>query len=596
MNFEFTLLFFLRLLSGFFAMALVTLLWKRKETEGVRYLIFFEFAAAVWAISDGFEHAFTSFPVKLLLAQTGYIGSSTTTVFFLLFTLTYTQLIKSVKPVIVSLLMLIPAITILLVFTNPSHHLIWENVDYLPTTNDNIYHYGKWFWVYVIFEYLVLCTAIVILLLNTFVSYRIYKTQLIYLIIASFLPLISSIVYVFKLTPVNADLTPMVLIFSGILSAIGIYFQKMFDVGPVARMQTINNFTDGVIVVDMDDRIVDVNQAFGRIINAGREELIGNQFKRFSQLFLNGGAEQASDREFLTETTIRTSNGLKYFEVKYSPVTNSKNRLIGRIFLLHDISIRKKALDEAFEANALLRTEIIEKEKLITDLDAYARTVAHDLKNPISGVIGLTEFIKDDILNRKQDEAFEMLDMLNEQGHKMLKIVDELLLLSRIRKEDIKPETIDVKAIVREAIIRLNRQFEDRKATFEIPEKWPVVMGHPQWIEEVYVNLISNAIKYGGNPPKIMMGSEKMSNGRHRFWVQDNGNGLPARLLEKLFTDFERLGKKNVEGHGLGLSITKRIIEKLGGQVSVSSENIPGKGCIFSFTLSENTLKLQDLN
>jgi signal transduction histidine kinase len=186
--------------------------------------------------------------------------------------------------------------------------------------------------------------------------------------------------------------------------------------------------------------------------------------------------------------------------------------------------------------------------------------------------------------------------MLNEQGHKMLKIVDELLLLSRIRKEDIKPETIDVKAIVREAVNRLNRQFEDRKATFEIPEKWPVVMGHPQWIEEVYVNLISNAIKYGGNPPKIMMGSEKMSNGLHRFWVQDNGNGLPAKLLEKLFTDFERLGKKNVEGHGLGLSITKRIIEKLGGQVSVSSENIPGKGCIFSFTLSENKLKPHDLN
>jgi PAS domain S-box-containing protein len=596
MNFEFTLLFFLRLLSGFFAIALVTLLWKRRETEGVRYLIFFEFAAAIWAISDGFEHAVTSFPVKLLLAQIGYIGSSTTTVFFLLFTVTYTQLIKIIKPTIVGLLMLIPAITILLVFTNPSHHLIWENVDYLPITNDNTYYYGKWFWVYVIFEYLVLCAAIVILLLNTFVSYRIYKTQLIYLIIASFLPLISSIIYVFKLTPVNADLTPMVLIFSGILSAIGIYFQKMFDVGPVARMQTINNFTDGVIVVDMDDRIVDVNQAFGKIINAGREELIGNQFKRFSQLFLNGGAEQASDREFLTETTIRTNNGLKYFEVKYSPVTNSKHRLIGRIFLLHDISIRKKALDEAFEANALLRTEIIEKEKLIADLDAYARTVAHDLKNPISGVIGLTEFIKDDILNRKQDEAFEMLDMLNEQGHKMLKIVDELLLLSRIRKEDIKPETIDVKAIVREAVNRLNRQFEDRKATFEISEKWPVVMGHPQWIEEVYVNLISNAIKYGGNPPKIMMGSEKMSNGLHRFWVQDNGNGLPAILLEKLFTDFERLGKKNVEGHGLGLSITKRIIEKLGGQVSVSSENIAGKGCIFSFTLSENKLKPHDLN
>jgi signal transduction histidine kinase len=249
------------------------------------------------------------------------------------------------------------------------------------------------------------------------------------------------------------------------------------------------------------------------------------------------------------------------------------------------------ALDAAFEANTLLRNEIIEKEKLIADLDAYARTVAHDLKNPISGVIGLTGFIKDDILNKKHDQAFEYLDLLHDQGNIMLKIVDELLLLSRIRKEDIKPESIDMASIVKDAIGRLNRHSEDRKATYELPQSWPVVMGHPQWIEEVWVNLISNAIKYGGDPPRIILGSEKLDNGWYRFWIQDNGNGVPAPLLEKLFTDFERLGQKNVEGHGLGLSITKRIVEKLGGKVFVSSENIPGSGCVFSFTLREDIVE-----
>jgi PAS domain S-box-containing protein len=399
----------------------------------------------------------------------------------------------------------------------------------------------------------------------------------------------TSILYVFKLLPLKADLTPIVLIFSGVLSAVGIYFQKMFDVGPIARIQTINNLTDGVIVVDMADRIVDVNHAFGRIINANRNELIGNPFKRFSNLFLDGGIDQINENEFLTETTIRTHTGLKYFEVKYSPVTNSRHQLIGRIFLLHDISIRKRALEAAFESNTLLRSEIIEKEKLIADLDAYARTVAHDLKNPISGVIGLTGFIKDDILNKKQDQAFEYLDLLHDQGNIMLKIVDELLLLSRIRKEDIKPESIDMVSIVKGAMYRLNRQAEDRKTTYVLPGSWPVVMGHSQWIEEVWVNLISNAIKYGGDPPRIKLGSEKLDNGWHRFWIQDNGDGVAAQLLGKLFADFERLGQKNVEGHGLGLSITKRIVEKLGGKVFVSSENTPGSGCIFSFTLRENT-------
>ena len=424
-----------------------------------------------------------------------------------------------------------------------------------------------------------------ILLFSTFRFYKIYKIQLIYLIVASTLPLTTSILYVFKLLPIRADLTPMALIFSGLLATFGIYFQRMFEVVPVARIQTINNLSDGIIVVDMDDRIVDVNHAFVNIINTSKGEILGRPFRRFSKLFLDEETEHLSDNGCLTETTIRTTNGVKHFEVKYNPVTNSKHQLIGRIFLLHDISIRKNALDASVESNILLKNEILENERLIADLDAYARSVAHDLKNPIGGVIGLTEFIKEDILNQKQEQAFELLDILNEQGHKMLTIVDELLLLSRIRKEDVLPIQIDMHSIVKEAINRLGQQVKDRGAKFKIPENWPIVKGNPQWIEEVWVNLISNAIKYGGDPPEIVIGTERMINGWNRFWIQDNGNGLPAELYEKLFTDFERLGQQTIEGHGLGLSITKRIIEKLGGQVLVTSKNVPGKGCIFSFTL-----------
>jgi signal transduction histidine kinase len=202
-------------------------------------------------------------------------------------------------------------------------------------------------------------------------------------------------------------------------------------------------------------------------------------------------------------------------------------------------------------------------------------------------MIGLTDFIKDYILSQNTDEALELLEMVNTQSQKMVEIVDELLLLSRIRKEDIVPVEIDMYSIVKEAVDRLKRLAESRGAIIELPKEWPVVMGHGQWIEEVWVNLISNAIKYGGNPPKILMGSEKAANGFYRFWISDNGPGLSPEFVNKLFMDFERLGQKQVEGHGLGLSISKRIVEKLGGKVFVKSENIPGQGCTFSFILHE---------
>jgi len=285
---------------------------------------------------------------------------------------------------------------------------------------------------------------------------------------------------------------------------------------------------------------------------------------------------------------IIVKNVQRFFEITYNPITDINQKLIGRIFIFHDIGIRKIALDFAVDSNNRLRKEIAEKEKLIVDLDAYARSVAHDLKNPISALLSVSELIKEDILNQKQGEAFELLDMAHAQSLKMYKIVDELLLLSRIRKEDMKLVALDMASVLKEALKRLNGLYDENNVIIETPDNWPVVLGHTLWIEEVWFNFISNAIKYGGNPPKIKTGYVKVDDNTYRFWIRDNGNGLPAESFVKVFNDFERLGRKNIEGHGLGLSIVKRIIEKLGGEVSVTSENAPGKGCIFSFTLQSD--------
>src|SRR5665648_846194 len=95
---EFTSLFYIRILSAIFAFALVFILWKRRHSDGVIFLILFEFAASLWALSDGFEHAATPLPLKIMWSQIGYIGSATTTVFFLLFTLSYLSLIHISEP------------------------------------------------------------------------------------------------------------------------------------------------------------------------------------------------------------------------------------------------------------------------------------------------------------------------------------------------------------------------------------------------------------------------------------------------------------------------------------------------------------------
>ena len=166
----------------------------------------------------------------------------------------------------------------------------------------------------------------------------------------------------------------------------------------------------------------------------------------------------------------------------------------------------------------------------------------------------------------------------------MYEIIDALLLLASVRKMDnVEVSRLDMAHIVAETRQRLEPLIRDYQPEITLPDSWPVASGYTPWIEEVWVNYISNALKYGGKPARVELGAETQQNGLVRFWVRDNGTGLSPEEQAQLFTPFMRLGQVQVEGHGLGLSIVQRIVEKLGGQAGVESE--AGVGSVFSFTL-----------
>ncbi len=167
-------------------------------------------------------------------------------------------------------------------------------------------------------------------------------------------------------------------------------------------------------------------------------------------------------------------------------------------------------------------------------------------------------------------------------------IIDELLLLARLREVEAEIGPLDMASIVDEAQKRLAYMIEDYQAEIVLPpaEDWPAALGYGPWVEEVWVNYLSNALKYGGRPPRIELGFSildfELSTGIC-FWLRDNGPGLTPEEQVRLFTPFTRLNQVRAKGHGLGLSIVRRIVEKLGGQVGVESET--GQGSVFSFTL-----------
>jgi signal transduction histidine kinase len=226
------------------------------------------------------------------------------------------------------------------------------------------------------------------------------------------------------------------------------------------------------------------------------------------------------------------------------------------------------------------------------ELDAFAHTVAHDLMNPLSRVLSSAELLQSDYADLSEAERHELLGLIVRGAASMERITDELLLLAGVRRADVAPEPLDMAAIVAEAQQRLGDLIAEHGATIVAPPAgdWPVALGHAPWLVEVWVNYLSNGCKYGGRPPRLELGGEVLASpdggpGTARFWVRDNGDGLTEAEQARLFTPFTRLAQVRARGHGLGLSIVRRIVEKLSGRAGVESAGAPGSGSTFYFTL-----------
>jgi signal transduction histidine kinase len=242
-------------------------------------------------------------------------------------------------------------------------------------------------------------------------------------------------------------------------------------------------------------------------------------------------------------------------------------------------------------ANAKLQEANAELEASNAELRAFAHTVAHDLKAPLGIILGFSTVLESDFAQMSPEMISESLQSIVKTGYKMCDIIEALLLIASVRQADeVKREQLDMGTVVGEVLARLAPEIETARAEIIAPETWPAVWGYAPWIEEVWVNYISNALKYGGDAesdiaPHVELGvHDAEDQAGYRFFVRDNGPGLALEKRAEVFTPFTRFHQARAKGHGLGLSIVRRIVEKLGGQVGVDSAGA-GQGCTFWFVL-----------
>ena len=581
-----SLIHFLTALAAVFT---VVLLWKFRKSTEVKFLIYLEFFVAIWALTYALEFANPDLNTKIFWSKLSYFGIAFLPVCYFLFTTAFSQKKNIITTKNIALLLVIPVITIVLVLTNEKHLLIWSLVTLDPDLNIAHYSHGIGFWFFFIFTETLLLLGLYNLVssIHNFPAY--YKRQIVTSLVASVIPIIGNLMYITNINPYPGfDWTPVSFVLTGLIIALGVVRFRMFDIVPLARTKLFEMMNDGVVVINAEGFIEDCNSAVYTLFNWQKKSIIHEPFEKifneYNMLTAGLSGNLASIQLEINNKTFKN-----YYQVRISPIYRNK-KFSGNILLFHDITSIINTEEELKETNRKLLNEIEKREKLIEDLDAFAHTVAHDLRNSLSSILSASEIMEELIKQNDKDLLSEFSILIKNSANKSIQITHELLLLATTDKTKVEVKPLDMAHIFNESKGQLTEMIKNWNAVFTEPEEWPQAFGYAPWIEEVWSNYLSNAIKYGGVPPKIEVGADVLNNDNVKFWIKDNGKGITNEQQIMLFKNFVRLDPQKAEGYGLGLSIVKKIIEKLGGTVGVESTG-NGEGSKFFFILPANQQK-----
>jgi len=235
------------------------------------------------------------------------------------------------------------------------------------------------------------------------------------------------------------------------------------------------------------------------------------------------------------------------------------------------------------ERTALLEKRSIELQRRNDELDRFSTMVTHELRDPLGWVVTkIDTLLASYTFNMHLSES---LHEISDKSESMLNSIDALLSLATIlRTNYVRVLPLDMLLMLRNLIdTRLAYLITEHQGKIILPENLPLAKGHSILVEEVWVNYLSNALKYSGEPGAIYVGAEEGAEGMINFWVRDQGRELSAKECDSLFNPPQYLQEKSAKAHGLGLLIARQIVEKLGGKVWIESKQ--GIGNTFYFSL-----------
>ena len=334
---------------------------------------------------------------------------------------------------------------------------------------------------------------------------------------------------------------------------------------------------DIIITTSADSEILSFNRGAERILGYSREEVTGKKVeilwkepeernKLFEQLDRDGFVAN-----FETELISRDKR-IIHIILTLSYLKNQEGEIIGTVGISKDISEKKRVEMELLRSNR--------------DLEDFVYTISHDLQSPLRGIYGFSKLLSGKYMDKLDETGLHYLSRIQKGTERMKLLIDDLLALSRINMQKNQLGKTDLKNTLHAVQDIFQLDLAARNGELLLPEKAPVIFCDRTRVQQVFNNLVSNALKFCKGNPRIEIGYTERKD-EHEFYVKDNGIGIHPEYHHKIFKIFQRLhNDESIEGTGIGLTIVKKIIDLHRGRIWVDS--YPDKGTTFYFTISRN--------
>jgi len=690
--------------------------WRNRKTPGALAFSALLIILFQWIVSYIFQLAATNLPLKIIWQNITFIGVVATPVAWFIFALEFTGRRAWINRQRLILLSILPFITIIIVFTNSLHGLFRASLrlaaegGYILLQTEN----GPWFWVHAAYTYTLIMIGLILIIRALLRWPPAYRVQMILILLATLAPLISNVLVVFSLVPTLLDLTPFAFTITGMGMAYALFRHRLLDIAPIARDIVIDGMKDGMIVLDANGRIVDINPAAQNIIGfSGDGQSIGksiadvlSQWPHLIESYRN--VDEAED-----EITLGENDTQRWYELNLTTLRDENKTVIGQVITVRDITQRKLAerlvqesearfrqivenasdmiyrfdasgyltyanpsalhamgfekeadalgkffmnltapdarhklkrtyqhqfvsktkntyhefpglatdgrevwfgqnvqlifegeqvvgfqalardittIKQAYEALRIARDQAMEASRAKSQL---LSKVSHELRTPLGGILGYAELLHDNTfgeLNAGQNKAAkEIVESANYLTNMVNELLDEAQARANttmLQESVFSPAALLQQSTAGTEILAKKKGLQlITSITSEFPGE---IRGDERRLRQIIINLVGNAIKFT-REGTVSVSFLHPSSEHWAIQVKDTGAGIPREAQAYIFEPFRQVDSAvthDNRGIGLGLSITKQLVDLMGGRITLESEI--GKGSTFTILLPIN--------